>query len=187
MSHQKAQTKRRNDMPIWDMEDREEPPIRPGFAAQIRNDDDEDDVPRGHILDHRRASKAIPTILRRIDYLRDRIDQNMKMTGRRLSWDEQELRSAYFLIGIARDVGYTIGNESGNSPRGHVLDHRRARKAIPTMLKRIDHLRNRIDQQMKMTGSRLSHDEQELQSLYFLIGIARDVGYTIEIGEESGR
>jgi hypothetical protein len=67
------------------------------------------------------------------------------------------------------------------------MNRRRASKAIPTVLRRIDYLRNRIDQQMKETGRRLSWDEQELQSLYFLIGIARDVGYTIEIGEESGR
>jgi hypothetical protein len=115
MSRQKAQTKRRNDMPRWN-EDREEPPIRPGVAVPIRHDDDEDeDVPRGHIMNRRRASKAIPTVLRRIDYLRNRIDQQMKETGRRLSWDEQELQSLYFLIGIARDVGYTIeiGEESG--------------------------------------------------------------------------
>jgi hypothetical protein len=116
MSRQKAQTRRRNDMPRWDMEDREEPPVRPGVAVPIQHDDDEcDDGPRGHIMDHRRAKKAIPTILRRIDYLRNRIDQQMKMTGKRLSWDEQELQSLYFLIGIARDLGYTIeiGEESG--------------------------------------------------------------------------
>lgn len=104
-------------MPRWNMEDREEPPIRPGVTVPIQreDEDEDDDEPRGHIIDQRRANKAIPTILRRIDYLRNRIDKQMKETGRRLTWDEQELQSLYFLIGVARDVGYTIeiGEESG--------------------------------------------------------------------------
>jgi hypothetical protein len=128
MSRQKVQMKRRNDMPRWNMEDREEPPFRPGVEYSGSKPYEPpypehciDDTRIGqhtnntHIKDQRRANKAIPTILRRIDYLRNRIDQQMKKTGRRLSWDEQELQSLYFLIGIARDVGYTIeiGEESG--------------------------------------------------------------------------
>ena len=111
-------------MPLWRSKgNMEEPPVRPD-AMVYRDDqrlpDDErydasqDIAARGHVLDHRRASRAIPTALRRIDYLRNKIDHSMKTTGKKVSWDEQELSTWYFLLSIARDVGYKIEIEERN-------------------------------------------------------------------------
>jgi hypothetical protein len=105
-------------MPLWKSKrNMEEPPIRPDVIRRIEDEQQDDErydhgeqdiAPIGHVLDHRRASRTIPFALRRIDYLRNKIDHSMKTTGKKVSWDEQELNTWYFLLHIARDVGYKI-------------------------------------------------------------------------------
>ena len=112
-------------MPLWRSKgngNMEDPPVRPDAIRRMEDEQDDeryeaghqDLAARGHVLDHRRASRAIPTALRRIDYLRNKIDHSMKTTGKKVSWDEQELSTWYFLLSIARDVGYKIEIEERN-------------------------------------------------------------------------
>ena len=105
-------------MSLWKSKgNMENPPIRPDAIRRIEDEQQDDEryeaghqdiAAVGHVLDHRRASRTIPFAVRRIDYLRNKIDHSMKTTGKKVSWDEQELSTWYFLLSIARDVGYKI-------------------------------------------------------------------------------